>query len=226
MKKYYFALTALLVLFSAASAQSIVAEADAYVNRGGTNSGSSTGLVALNDAGTPSSTKDYFSLLRFDISSVGGYDEVSLILGDRDNDTGSQSFTLFGIPDLHESELFNESSVTFSSLLSATNSFASTSSDGSVNQANLISLVNFTGNDDVVTMSSSAMKSFADADTNNKLSFVLFKTTQSGANSVFNSKDGSGQLPTLTFTMIPEPSSLAFLAGLLGVFCAILRRQR
>jgi autotransporter-associated beta strand protein len=201
----------------------LTAVQDTYIQRGTTSDfGAATTLLVKRDGAGFSGGSDRIGYLRF---AVGGppaaVDSAGLLLtftnypGD-----GATPFTfeIFGLPDGHPNEDFNESLLNFSN---ATN--ASTTLPGSLNPAGLISLGTFTpavaSGTATVEFTGSALRDFTAANTNTHLSLVIFRQTSNGSfPSYFASSENAdlGSRPTLVirspndaYTVVSTTSSSA-----------------
>lgn len=198
--------------------------ADTYVNRGATdqNYGSSASLNVTNDGGSLiSKVKDNYALIRFDISSVVGPITGATFTATSNTDDTFQ-FQLWAIPDGGADEDFNETTLTFDTF-----DYASSSLEGSIDLSGLTLLVDSVADgsdglvDDTYTFSSVDLLNFINADTNGIVTFVLYRTSQSGVFSNFASREASSGGPRLT--LVPEPAGAALVAA--GGTLLLVRRR-
>ena len=183
---------------------SLTAVHDTYIQRGTTtNFGAATTFLVKRDGADFSGGSDRMGYLRFDVDApLAAVDGASLWLtftshpGD-----GSTPFTfqVFGLPDGHPNESFDESTLNFSN---ATN--ASTTLPGSLNPAGVTSLGTFTpslaSGSTTIEFTGSALRDFIAANANTHLSFIIYRQTPNVAlPSFFASSENSnlGFRPTL-----------------------------
>jgi autotransporter-associated beta strand protein len=169
---------------------------DTYVQRGTTTDfGAATTFLVKRDGADFSGGSDRIGYLRFAIGGpLAAVDSASLLLtftnypGDG---TTPFTFEVFGLPDGHPDEAFDESLLNFSN---ATN--ASTTLPGSLNPAGLTSLGTFTpavaSGTAGVEFTSSALRDFIAANGNTHISLVVFRQTpNSGFPSYFASSENA-----------------------------------
>ncbi len=190
--------------------------ADTYVYKDEPNDvhGTATGIVVINDGGSAfSKGKDRLGVLRFDLSSITETVADANFVA-RSDTIDSFEFQLWGINDANADENFDPNALTFNTFAHASNS-----NDGSIDTTNLTLLVDAVtdasdgSNDNLYVFSSTALVDFLNNDTNNIVSFVLFRTTGHGASSIFSSSEASSNQPALNIEVVPEPASLALLAA-------------
>ncbi|WP_309381317.1 DNRLRE domain-containing protein [Cerasicoccus frondis] len=221
---------ATLCVANAVSGVVIDATADTYVylRNPDTVYGGDATFETANDGGTFGLPKadDRWAIMRFDISSESKpFTTISLALEQISGDAAD--FVVYGVPDLGADEFFDQSTYTFN-----TSAYAATTNaplnDGGLNKTNLLDLGSFsTSGAQNISFTSAEMLSFANADTNNMLTFILYQSTQNKFARVFNSSEAaSGQVPQLSINAVPEPSTYALLAGALGLCITLLKRRR
>ena len=163
---------------------SLTAVHDTYIQRGTTTDfGATTTFIVKRDGVDFSGGSDRIGYLRFAIDGpLATVDSASLLLtftnypGDG---TTPFTFEVFGLPDSHPDEAFDESLLNFSN---ATN--ASTTLPGSLNPAGLTSLGTFTpgvasGTTDV-EFTGNALRDFIATNGNTHISLVIFRQTPNG----------------------------------------------
>jgi len=198
--------------------QSFTPSHDAFIQRGAPNSPAGTGdeFLVKRDSATVSGGSDRIAYLRFSTAApYPGVDSASLFLtlnnyaGDG---TTPFTFQIFGLPDGHPNESFNETLLTFNTATNAT-----TTMPGSLNPAGLTALGTVTSpvasGGTRVEFTSTALRDFIAASGNSELTFIVFRQTpNAGLPTYFASSEdaSSNNRPTL---LIRTPSdSLAVAA--------------
>ena len=180
-----------------------VAVADTYIERGSAaNTGTSTSLLTKRSSESASQSGDRIGYLRFAVTgSLGSVESGSLYLtfsqypGDG---TTPFTFAVYGLPDGHPDEAFDETTLIFSNALNA-----STTAPGSFNATGLTPLGTFApasaSGVTTVEFTSSALRDFIAANGNSHVSLAIFRQTTNGAPSnIESSEDASiGARPTL-----------------------------
>lgn len=157
---------------------------DTYIQRGtSTDFGAATTFLVKRDGADFAGGSDRIGYLRFGVDGpLATVDSASLLLtftnypGDG---TTPFTFEVFGIPEGHPNEVFDESLLNFSNAANA-----STTLPGSLNSAGLTSLGTFTApsasGTPTVVFSSSALRDFIVASTNAHISLIIFRQTPNG----------------------------------------------
>ncbi len=177
---------------------------DTYIQRGTTTDvGAATTFLVKRDGANFSGGSDRIGYFRFAVGGpLAAVDSASLLLSFTNypgDGTTPFTFEVFGLPDGHPNEAFDESLLNFSN---ATN--ASTTLPGSLNPAGLTSLGTFTpaavsGTTDV-EFTSIALRDFIAANGNTHISLIVFRQTPNGGiPSYFASSENSNltSRPTL-----------------------------
>ena len=206
---------------------------DTYVNKGdnATNFGGGAHVIIKNAAAGGSHATDRLGLLKFDIADAptlatpASAADVTLTL--QNMSSNSTDFRVYGIPDGAAEENFDESALTFNSLdyTSTTNngSFDATGASGSGDD--LINLADASVSSSAkVDVSSTALSSFINNDTNGLASFLLFSTDDDDHVSFASKENTTANVTVSTLTIVPEPASLILLAG--GALLVLPRRTR
>jgi autotransporter-associated beta strand protein len=163
------------------SQQSLIALQDTYIQRGTTTDfGAVTTFLVKRDGVDFSGGSDRIGYLRFALDAPSpAVDSASLLLSFTNypgDGTTPFTFEVFGLPDGHPNEAFDESLLNFGN---ATN--ASTTLPGSLNPAGLTSLGTFTptvaSGTTTVDFSGSALRNFIAASANTHISLVIFRQT-------------------------------------------------
>jgi len=171
--------------------------------------------------------KDRYTFLRFDLSPYTGgvYSGSSLTLQVQDiSPDNDQNFDIYGIPDLGADEDFDETALTFNN-----SAYTYDSSDNQMDTSGFTFIGSYIGvspSDEGtgITLSSAALDTFLNNDTNNIATFVLTNTNGDGFINKFDSKNASSGGSTLT--VVPEPSSVVMVGlGLLAAF-GLARKRR
>lgn len=182
----------------------VTAVHDTYIQRGTTTDvGAATTFLVKRDGADFSGGSDRIGYLRFAVDGpLAAVDSASLLLSFTNypgDGTTPFTFEVFGLPDGHPNEAFDESLLNFSN---ATN--ASTTLPGSLNSAGLTSLGIFTpavaSGATEVEFSGTALRDFIAANTNAHISLVIFRQTpNSGLPSYFASSENANltSRPTL-----------------------------
>jgi len=182
---------------------SFTAVHDTFIQRGSTaNNGSGTTLAVKREGAAISGGTDRVGYLRFDVpgrfSSVA---DATLCLAFRQypgDGTSPFTFRVYGLPDGHANEDFDEAT-----LNSTTARNASKRLPGSLDPAGLSDLGSFTpplaSGTPTVAFSSTALHAFLAANRNQRVSFILFRTSPHGAASYLYSRqvNNPAQRPTL-----------------------------
>jgi hypothetical protein len=178
---------------------------DAFIQRGSPNSNAGTGdeFLVKRDSATVSGGSDRIAYLRF--STAAPYavvDSASLFITINNyagDGTTPFTFEVFGLPDGHANESFNETLLTFNTATNAT-----TTMPGSLNPAGLTSLGTFTpsvaSGGTRVEFTSTALRDFIAASGNSELTFIVFRQTpNAGLPTYFASSEdaSSNNRPTL-----------------------------
>ena len=227
-----------LVMFSplapSLSAQSILADRDTFVNKGSpdTNYGSSTTLQSRNDGGSAQSkTKDMFAYMSFDLSSLATPVTNAQLMLEFTAGSFDYAFEVYAIPDGGTDEFFDESTLTLNTAADAYTGPVNAGTEGSLERGGLELLGSFMAPPQYgpVSFTSTELVDFLNADTNDRVTFILYSTYQTGATAAtFASKEhGSLAGPTLDLSAspIPEPAAASLLLGL-GALAATLSRRR
>ncbi|MFM2242048.1 MAG: hypothetical protein RLZ97_903 [Verrucomicrobiota bacterium] len=197
-----------LVLFQMAYAGGVEQDAvpashDTFIQRGTTaNHGVSNSIMVKRERTHGSGGADRIGYLRFDVSSsVGDVLGGSLVLSVKAHPGSGGtpfSFRLFGLPDGHANEAFDES------LLGPSNAInASKSHNGGLNVDGLIDLGAVTPVADtgtpVLRFSGAEMDRFITSNTNRHVTFVVCRDTPHGAATYIHSREVANELlrPTL-----------------------------
>lgn len=164
---------------------SFTAAQDTHIQRGASSDfGSATTFLVKRDSADFSNSTDRIGYLGFDIGEpLAAVDSASLLLtftnypGDG---TTPFTFEVFGLPDGHPDEAFNESLLNFSNA-----SNASSTLPGSLNPTGLSSLGTFTpavaSGTTTVEFTSSGLRDFIAANANSRISLILFRQTPNGS---------------------------------------------
>jgi len=158
---------------------------DTFVQRAAPTSAAGSGdeFLVKRDSATVSGGSDRIGYLRFSTAApYATVDSASLLIS-INNYPGANgtpfTFEVFGLPDGHPNESFNENLLTFNTATNAT-----TSMPGSLNPAGLTSLGTFTTNTASgatrVEFSTPALRNFIAASGNSELTFVVFRQTANG----------------------------------------------
>ena len=185
--------------------QSYTPSHDTFVQRGAptATAGSGDEFLVKRDSATVSGGSDRIGYLRF--STAAPYsvvDSASLFISFNNypgDGTTPFTFEVFGLPDGHANESFDESLLTFNTATSAT-----TAMPGSLNPAGLTSLGTFTpsvaSGGTRVEFSNTALRDFIAASENSELTFIIFRQTpNAGLPTYFASAEDntSAKRPTL-----------------------------
>lgn len=150
--------------------------------------------------------------LRFDLSSLTTPVTGATLLLTPNNDFAGATFNLYGLNDLHAGEAWGEGAITYN------NAPANHATPGTVDaaQATLLGSFAFASFTEgvAISFSTSAIRDFVNADTNNLLTFILTRPGTGTTNYDFASKENTEayDFPTLQLvTAVPEPSTFAML---------------
>lgn len=182
---------------------SFTATHDTFIQRGSAaNHGSGTSLAVKREGAAISGGTDRIGYLRFDVP--GRFDSVTdatLCLSFRQypgDGTTPFSFRVYGLPDGHANEDFDESTLNFTNARNA-----STRLPGSLDPAGLRDLGSFSptlaSGTPSVAFRSAALQAFLAANRNHRVSFILFRNSPHGAASYLCSRQVHhlAQRPTL-----------------------------
>ncbi|MEY3897083.1 MAG: hypothetical protein RLZZ214_2604, partial [Verrucomicrobiota bacterium] len=196
---------------------SITAIQDTYIQRGtSTDFGAATTFLAKRDGADFSGGSDRIGYLRFVVSGpLAAVDSASLLLtftnypGDG---TTPFTFEVFGLPDGHSNEAFDESLLNFSNAANA-----STTLPGSLNPAGLTSLGTFTpgvasGTTDV-EFTGSALRDFIAANANTHISLIIFRQTPNGGLPSYFASSENANLASRPKLVIRSPNDAYTVAG-------------
>ncbi len=197
--------------------QSFTPSHDAFIQRGSPTATAGTGdeFLVKRDSATVSGGSDRLAYLRF--STAAPYavvDSASLFLTlNNYSGDGTTPFTfeLFGLPDGHPNESFNETLLTFNTATNAT-----TTMPGSLNPAGLTSLGTFTpsvaSGGTRIEFSTTALRDFIAASGNSEITFLLFRQTpNAGLPTYFASSEdaSSNNRPTLLIRTASDSLAVA-----------------
>ncbi len=195
---------------------SLTAVHDTYIQRGTTTDfGAATTFLVKRDGADFSGGSDRIAYLRFDVNAPQvGVDGASLWLtftnypGDG---TTPFNFQVFGLPDGHANESFDESTLNFSNATNASNTLP-----GSLNPAGLTSLGTFTpslaSGSTTIEFTGNALRDFIAANANTHLSFIIFRQSPNVSfPSFFASSENSnlGFRPTLVIRKANDAYTVA-----------------
>ncbi|MBT62729.1 MAG: hypothetical protein CML13_05905 [Puniceicoccaceae bacterium] len=219
--------------------QSILTDNDTFVYKANpdTNYGDNDSILVRNDGGSAQSkTKDIIGYFSFDLTPVSGatYSPAAHIDLNVISASTSYSFNVYGIPNrgTGTDEFFDEDLLT---LNNAEDTYtgpanATGSADGSLETDDLSFLGSFdlstlTTTPSTISFSSTELTAFLNADTNDRATFILLATFETGGGAAdFASKDHASLAgPTL---VVPEPQAFALITGALGLLFVGLRRRR
>ena len=195
--------------------QSYTPSHDTFVQRGAptATAGSGDEFLVKRDSATVSGGSDRLGYLRF--STAAPYpvvDSASLFLSINNypgDGTTPFTFEVFGLPDGHPNESFNESLLTFNTASNAT-----TAMPGSLNPAGLTSLGTFTpavaSGSTRVEFTSTALRDFIAASGNSELTFLVFRqTANAGLPTYFASGEDASSTRRPTLLIRTSSDSLA-----------------
>jgi beta-glucanase (GH16 family) len=178
--------------------------ADSFVKDGTptTNYGTATGLE-VKSSGVGNLRKDY---LRFDGSTIPSTSVAtsgSLSLQFTAGLAAARTYQLYGINNGSAGEAFGETAITW-------NNAPGNNADGSFNaNATLLGSVNLAAGATSVTFdqSNSSLLSFLNADTNDVLTFAIYKASNSGLDTIKSREAATGQPVLQMVTIEPAPSA-------------------
>jgi autotransporter-associated beta strand protein len=183
---------------------------DTYIQRGSTTDyGAGTTFLVKRDGADFSGGSDRIGYLRFAVGGpISAVDSASLLLSFTNypgDGTTPFTFEVFGLPDGHPNEAFDESLLNFSN---ATN--ASTTLPGSLNPAGLTSLGTFTpaaasGATDV-EFTGTALRDFIAANANTHISLIIFRQTPNGGLPSFFASSENSNLSSRPTIIIRNPN--------------------
>ena len=218
-----FALLSLLVLHPAGLGAtgfdqlSFTPSHDTFIQRGApaTAAGGGDEFLVKRDSAAVSGGSDRIGYLRFTTSAPFGVVESASLFLTINNYSGDGTtpftFEVFGVPDGHPNEAFDESLLTFNS---ATN--ASTAMPGSLNTAGLTPLGTFTppvaSGSSRIEFTGAALRDFIAASGNSELTFIVFRQTpNSGIPTYFASGEDatSTNRPTLLVRTVSDALAVA-----------------
>lgn len=227
------ALALFFPLASSLSAQSILADRDTFVNKGSpdTNYGGSTTLQSRNDGGSAQSkTKDLFAYMSFNLSSLTTPVTDATLTLEFTAGSFDYAFEVYAIPDGGTDEFFDESTLTLNTAADAYTGPVNAGTEGSLERGGLELLGSFMAPPQYgpVSFTSTELVDFLNADTNDRVTFILYSTYQTGAAAgTFASREhGSLAGPTLDLNAIPEPAAASLLLGLGALAVTLSRRRR
>jgi len=197
---------------------SSVADATASEPNATSNFGTATTLEVKNQSATTNERKSY---IRFSLSSVTQtIDAASVTFTLPSGTGGARTYTLYGLKDNATGNSWSETGITWN------NAPANDTADGGTftSDALLLSSVAFgAGGVTTVTFTDVAIKNFLNADTDDLVTFMLYRTNSNATVDTFNSREAASGGPLLSIE-VPEPSTLSF-AGL-GAVGLLARRKR
>lgn len=206
-------------------AATISSSADTYIETDDSGpNGTGTTFWVRQDNGT--SNDERVGIVRFDISTITNTvtdAEFGLEVAWGGTKT---DYSIFGADDTSLEELFDESTYTFSDAEShgiVDDTDSNVIIESAVTDLGTLSLPD--GSTTSISFSSTDLVDFINADTNNLITLlVVGDGVHSNGNTVgFRSREATGgSVPSLTFSQIPEPASLALL--LLGGAAFAVRR--
>lgn len=190
---------------------------DTYIQRGTTSDfGAATTFLVKRDGVDFSGGSDRIGYLRFTVNGpLAAVDSASLLLSFTNypgDGTTPFSFEVFGLPDGHPNEAFDESALNFSNA-----SNASTTLPGSFNPTGLPSLGTFTpgtasGSTDI-EFTSNALRDFIAANSNTSISIVIFRQTPNVSFPSFFASSENTNLSGRPTLVIRSPNDAFTVAG-------------
>lgn len=183
--------------------RSFTAAHDTFIQRGSTaNNGSGTTLAVKRERAAISGGTDRVAYLRFDVpgrfSSVADASLFLTFWQFAANGTTPFTFRVYGLPDGHANEDFDEATLNFTTARNASKRLP-----GSLDPAGLSDLGSFTptlaSGTPTVAFSNSALNDFLAANRNQRVSFIILRETANGAASYLYSRqvNNPAQRPTL-----------------------------
>lgn len=182
-------------------------------------------------AGDPSTNRNRLGIIRFDLSGISGdMSGAELRVWSTGNNT--RDVTVYGLLDGDAGESWSEAEITYNTAPAI--SLGDTIGDGTgapltvFDGARTVNLGTFSAPanlNNYASFSSAALDAFLAADTNDLVSFYLYR--DGGGTVSFQTKENTaGNPPLLHFPNIPEPTSLALaMLGLAAVGLWQRRRQ-
>lgn len=226
--KIMIGLTLIAGLCAPLNADVFTAEADTVVisdSLADSNYGTRTYLY-LGNNGANNKNKNALGFIRFDVSAFSGSVTNSYLTLELLDDFAAD-FDVYGIPDGVGDENFIETSLTFNNS-SHTTTDTGIGTTGSLDPTGLSFLGSFsTSVSGPVEFNpgTSALNDYLNADSNGLATFLIHRTTVDGnPRQYFASRDATTGQPQLT--VIPEPSSLALMAGAMVLAVGLLRRRK
>ena len=197
---------------------SSVADATASEPSATSNFGTATTLDVKYQS---ANTNDRKSYIRFSLSSVTQtIDAASVTFTLPSGTGGARTYTLYGLKDNATGNSWSETGITWN------NAPANDTADGGTftSDALLLSTVAFgAGGVTTVTFTDVAIKNFLNADTDDLVTFMLYRTNSNTTVDSFNSREAASGGPLLALE-VPEPAALSF-AGV-GAVGLLARRKR
>lgn len=175
-------------------------------------------FVAIQNGDLTHARKTY---LRFDLSSLGGIDvsaaELQLTPNTPLSVGAGVTFNLFGLSDLDAGESWNEATITWNNA-PANDTLSNTAVTSGATSLGLFSFTSDFQEGVPIGFSSTSIRDFLNADTNNLVTFILTGPQTAGSlNYTFGSKENTDEypIPTLQVSPVPEPSSFIVMGALI-----------
>lgn len=203
-----------------------IASADTYIERGSPtlNYGSATTVLMKRSSLTSGHGTDRISYLRFTLDTAAtAVSEAVLELSiSQYSGDGTTPFTfrVYGLPDGHPDEAFNESTFSFSTAANA-----SSTASGSFNPSGLVDLGSFTptavSGASSIEFGGTAFRNFVASSTNQQIAIVIFRESVNNAPSYIHSSEASSIVlrPTLVVrrpATVLEPVAITASSTLVG----------
>jgi autotransporter-associated beta strand protein len=160
----------------------LTAKADTYIQRNApiANNGSATTVLAKRESATGSGSYDRIGYFRFlTPTSFGEPDDVSLSLTVTDNAGYGGTlfgFTVYGLPDGHANEAFDEAALNFNTAVNASTSASGSFSTNGTVLLGTVTAVSLT-EPQVLTLRSAALRDFVAANGNTNVSFAVVRSS-------------------------------------------------